>query len=143
MDLYSGIIKRDASKGSVMGLMRVLCGVFVAASLVIASLHPTAIVNLMVISWGVLAGSFLAPYVYGLFWRRTTTAGATAGLFSGLGTAIALYLKLGVAGVPVSGAIAIIVPVIVVPIVSLLTKPVPKEIVARAFSDGTLEKQRV
>lgn len=135
MDLYNDI-RPKASKQSVMTLMRVLCGVFVAASLYIALKKPATIVNLMVISWGVLAGSFAAPYVYGLFWKRTSTAGAVAGFITGLVVAIGLYVAKGKEFVPIAGAVAIILPFIVVPIVSMITKPLPKEIVARAFYDA-------
>ena len=38
----------------------------------------------MVIAWGALGAAFLGPYIYGLFWKRTTKAGAYAGMFSGL-----------------------------------------------------------
>ena len=133
MDLYGGVIKPNASKQTVMTLMRVLCGVFVAASLIIAMKKPTIIVNLMVISWGVLAGAFAAPYVYGLFWRRANATGAIAGLFTGLIIAVGLFISKGKDFIPIAGAIAIIVPFIVVPIVSLITKPMSKELIARAF----------
>ncbi len=134
MDLYSDV-KPKVSKQSVMTLMRVLCGVFVAASLYIALKKPATIVNLMVISWGVLAGSFAAPYVYGLFWKRTSKAGAVAGFITGLVIAVGLYTIKGKDFVPIAGAVAIIIPFIVVPIVSMITKPLSKEIVVRAFSD--------
>lgn len=142
MDLYAGIIKPDASKRSVMTLMRVLCGVFVAVSVLIALGKITFIVNLMALSWGVLAGCFAAPYFYGLFWRRTTTAGAIAGVIGSLVVNFALCWFLGDPGIspkdpaiPVAGAAAIIAPFIIVPLVSLITKPLPKELVAKAFSD--------
>lgn len=136
MDLYSGIINPKASKRAIMTWMRILCGVFVAASLFIALKKPTTIVNLMVISWGVLAGSFAAPYVYGLFWKRTTKAGAFAGLVAGFAISVGLYLIKGKDFVPMAGALAVVVPFIVVPVVSIITKPLPKEIVAKAFFDG-------
>ena len=68
-------------------LLRALCGVFVLASLAIALTKPVFILSLMVISWGAIGGSFLAPYVYGLFLPWANRAGAIAGMLSGLGTA--------------------------------------------------------
>lgn len=136
MDLYSGVINRSAERRTVMALMRVLCLVFVAASLWIAMMKPTMIVNLMVISWGVLAGSFAAPYVYGLFWRRTTKAGAVAGFATGFAISVGLYLLKGQAFIPMAGALAIVAPFVVVPAVSMLTSPLPREIVACAFGQG-------
>lgn len=135
MDLYHGIFAPQASRKAVITLMRVLCGVFVAVSLIIALRQPTFIVNLMVISWGALAGSFLGPYMYGLFWKRTTKAGAMAGLFTGLILSVALYLRMGQPGIPFAGAVAMVVPIIVVPVVSLFTKQLPKDHVNRAFGD--------
>jgi Na+/pantothenate symporter len=43
--------------------------VLVGCSLFIALKKPTFIVNLMIMSWGVLLGVFLAPYVFGPFWK--------------------------------------------------------------------------
>lgn len=142
MDLYQGILKPDASKRSVMALMRVLCGVFVAVSVLIALGKITFIVNLMALSWGVLAGCFAAPLFYGLFWKRTTTAGVTAGIIGSLAVNFVLCWFLGDPGfsakdpaIPVAGAAAIVVPFIIVPLVSAITKQLPKEIVAKAFTD--------
>lgn len=135
MDLYQGMLRPDASRRQVITLMRVLCGVFVACSLLIALRQPTFIVNLMVISWGALAASFLAPYLYGLFWKRTTKAAAIAGMLSGLGISIGLYWLLGEGGIPLAGALAMGVPLVVVPVVSLFTAPVDREIVNKAFGE--------
>ncbi len=136
IDLYAGVVKPNVERKSVLILMRVLCAVFIALSLLIALKPPAVIVNLMVISWGVLAGAFGAPYFYGLFWKRTSTIGAAAGMVVGVGTAVALFVKFGVPGIPVAGACAILAPFIVVPIVSLLTRPVESEVVNKAFAGG-------
>lgn len=135
MDLYAGLINPKAERQKIVTLMRVLCGVFVAISLVIALRKPTYILNLMAISWGVLAGCFLGPYLYGLFWKGTTKAGAIAGMLSGLFISVALYWRLGDAGIPFSGAVAMIVPMFVVPVVSLVTPKLDPALIARAFED--------
>lgn len=135
VDLYAGL-RRDASKESVMLLMRVLCALFVGVSLTIALKRVDFIVNLMVISWGALAGAFLAPYCFGLFWRRTTKAGAIAGMVSGLATMLAMSAAFGKSAIPVAGAAAMIVPVIVVPLVSLFTPAPDAKILDRAFGDA-------
>lgn len=136
MDLYGGMINRQASRKTLVTLMRVFCGVFVACSLVIALRQPTVIVNLMVISWGVLAGSFIGPFFYGLFWRRTTKAGAYAGFFGGLAVAVGLFLKFGAPGIPFSGAAAIVTSMVLVPLVSLVTPAMDRALVEKAFGDG-------
>jgi Na+/proline symporter len=135
VDIFGNFINRDANQKKMMGLMRIMCIVFVAASLVIALLRPIYIVNLMIISWGTLAGVFLAPFLYGLFWKRTTKAGVFAGIITGLASALTLFLLWGEPGVPLAGAITMFLPLIVVPIVSLLTPPPPKELVEKAFTD--------
>jgi len=52
--------------------------------------------NLMVISWSSLAGVFLAPFLYGLFWKRATKAGVYAGVITGLVCAFVLFFAWGV-----------------------------------------------
>jgi SSS family solute:Na+ symporter len=140
IDLYAGEVNANADKKGVLVLMRVLCAVFVMLSLWMAMTSPAYIITLMVISWGLLAGAFAAPYLYGLFWRRTTTAGVVAGMIAGVGSAIVLSWVLGDPGitpadpgVPVAGAIAIILPFLVVPLVSLITKPLPEKVISHAF----------
>ena len=133
MDLYGGILRPKAEKGSVLILMRVLCAMFVGLSLYIALKPPSYIITLMVISWGVLAGSFAAPYFYGLYWRRATTIGAWAGMIVGVGAGVYLYKKLGVPGVPVAGAVSILLPFLIVPLVSLVTKPLDTKSVDDMF----------
>jgi solute:Na+ symporter, SSS family len=139
MDLYGGIINRKCDKKTIMLMMRLLCGVFVAVSLYIALKKPTTIVNLMVISWGALSGSFLAPYVYGLFWKRATKTAAIVSMFSGLAISVGLYVKWGEKGIPLAGAIAMVTPVVIMPIVSLLTTPPHQDLIDAAFKPQTSE----
>lgn len=136
VDIYGAFVNRQANQKQTMLLMRILCIVFVGTSLYIALLQPTYIVNLMVMSWGSLAGVFLAPFLYGLFWRRTTRAGVYAGIIVGLLCAFTLFIAWGADGVPLAGAITMFLPLIVVPIVSLFTAPPSKDIVDAAFIDA-------
>ena len=139
VDVYGAFVNRHANQKQTMALLRALCVVFVGASLFIAMLHPIYIVNLMVIAWGTLAGVFLAPYVYGLFWRRVTRTGVYAGIFVGLLSAGVLFKSWGQDGIPLAGAITMILPMIVVPIVSLLTPPPAQSLVDKAFTDSVEE----
>jgi Na+/proline symporter len=70
-----------------------------------------------------VSGAFAAPYIYGLYWKRVTKAGAYAGLLSGLSLEIILFFALGPANAPLSASFAIIAPFIVTPLVSLFTAP--------------------
>jgi len=121
IDLYQREAKPEPSQARVMLLLRILCGVFVIASLGIAISRPAYILSLMAIAWGAIGGSFIAPYVYGLFWKGANKAGAIAGLLSGLGIALVLFIAWGEPGVPIAGAVAMIAPLVVMPVVSLAT----------------------
>jgi Na+/proline symporter len=135
IDLHGALTPGGRGPRRAMVLLRALCGVFVALSLVIALAKPAVIVNLMVMSWGTLSAVFLAPYVYGLFWRRATAAGVWAGIAAGLAAAFVLFPAWGGDGVPLAGAVAMLVPLAVVPAVSLLgPAPDPARVVA-AFGD--------
>ena len=136
IDLYGAFTDRHAQARRTMLLLRWLCAVFVGCSLVIALKRPVFIVNLMIMSWGTLLGVFLAPYVFGLFWRRTSTAGVYAGMGVGLGSALVLFPAWGQDGVPLAGAITMVLPLIVVPVVSWLTPPPRPDLVRLAFGDG-------
>jgi Na+/proline symporter len=142
IDIYGAFVNRHVNQKQTMLLMRLLCGVFVALSLILAMNKVDVIVNLMVMSWGALAGVFLAPYIFGLFWRRTTKAGAYAGIITGLASAFALFVLWGKDGIPLAGAITMFLPLIVVPLVSLITRPLPKETVDAAFGDADRHPQK-
>ena len=133
IDFLGAFTSRPTSQRLTLFLLRAFCVLFVAASLAIALMKPAVIVNLMVMSWGAIAGVFLAPYLYGLFWKRATCAGVLAGMMSGLAATFTLFPLWGAAGVPVAGAITMILPLIVVPVVSLLTQAPPPELIERAF----------
>lgn len=132
VDLVKGYLFPQISQRlSVIG-MRVCCALFVGFSLYLA-VKPTVIISLMALSWGTVAGCFLAPYVYGLYGVRTTKAGAWAGIITGFATSIGLSLYLGAAMTPVAGSLAMIVPLVVVPAVSAVTKPLPVEHLEKVF----------
>ena len=143
IDILGIFIDKDKEPKKMMGLLRLFCFIFVGASLYIALQKPTIIVNLMVMSWATLAGVFLAPFVYGLFWKGITKAGAYSGVVTGLLCAIILFPLFGKNGVPFAGVITMLTPMFVVPVVSLMTKKLPKEMVDNAFDLGnTLKDER-
>lgn len=135
IDIYGAFVNREANPKRTMALMRILCAVFVGCSLLIALKRPAFIVNLMIMSWGTLLGVFLAPYVLGLFWKRATLAGVYAGITVGLASAVTLFTTWGQDGVPLAGAVTMILPLIVMPLVSLATPPPRTELVAKAFGE--------
>jgi Na+/proline symporter len=135
IDVYGAFVDHDRAPQRTVALLRTLCVVFVGLSLAIALSKPAVIVNLMIMSWGTLSGVFLAPYLYGLFWRRTTAAGVWAGITAGLVSAFVLFPLWGADGVPLAGAVAMIVPLAVVPAVSLVTGPPDPALVRAAFEE--------
>ena len=114
-------------------VMRVLIMFFIAISLLIALNPPTFIAQLMGISWGALAGAFLAPFMLGLYWRGVTTASVWACFIWGVGLTV-INMLLGNPINPINcGAIAMVGGFPVVWIVSLLTKKMPKKTVDTIF----------
>ena len=114
-------------------IMRVLIVFFIAISLLIALNPPTFIAQLMGISWGALAGAFLAPFMLGLYWRGVTTASVWACFDWGVGLTVVNMLM----GNPINpincGAIAMLGGFPVVFLVSLLTPKLPQKDVNQIF----------
>ena len=114
-------------------VMRVLIVFFIAISLLIALNPPTFIAQLMGISWGALAGAFLAPFMLGLYSKRVTTASVWACFGWGVGLTL-VNMLLGNPINPINcGAIAMLGGFPVVWIVSLFTKKLPAEQVDKIF----------
>lgn len=128
LDFISGTLKKNMSKKAEMVVMRILCVVFVLLSVVLA-MSKGAIVTLMSISWGALAGSFLAPFLYGLFWKGVNRAGVWAGFITGV---VVTTISVAVPAIgkvlspPNAGALAMVLSLIVVPVVSLATSKVKR-----------------
>jgi len=107
---------------------------FIVISLLIALNPPTFIAQLMGISWGALAGAFLAPFMLGLYWRGVTTASVWACFVWGVGLTV-INMLLGNPINPINcGAIAMVGGFPVVLLVSLLTKKLPKQTVDSIFA---------
>ena len=119
-----GMLAPNMKQKSATLLMRVLCVLFVALSLVINFLmQDTPIVSLMSLSWGTIAGAFLAPFLYGLLWRGVTRAGAFAGVIAGALISLLPPIVTGnMALAPYSGAAAMLCGLIIVPVVSRFTQ---------------------
>ncbi len=114
-------------------VMRVLIVFFIVISLMIALNPPTFIAQLMGISWGALAGAFLAPFMLGLYWRGATPYSVWACFAWGVGLTVVNML----AGNPINpincGAIAMIGGFVVVGVVSLMTPKMDRSRVDQIF----------
>jgi SSS family solute:Na+ symporter len=134
LDFIKGNIVKNLSEKKQLLIMRLLIVGFIVLSVVIALDPPTFIAQLMGISWGALAGSFLAPFLYGLYWKRVTKAAVWASFAAGVGITVSnMFLKY-IASPINAGAIAMVAGLVVVPVVSLLTPRMDKGKVREIFS---------
>lgn len=138
IDLIKPILKGKMDEKKELLTMRVFIGIFLLVSVIIAIItleNPqTVISTLMSISWGALAGAFLAPFMYGLFWKGVTKAAVMASFISGVGITVVhmFYYTLGgrtgslgglnLASPINAGAFAMLFGLVIVPVVSLITK---------------------
>lgn len=137
VDLLKGYIKPGMKLKDELLITRVLCLVFVMLSVVLALVKPTIILSLMALSWGTIAGVFLGPYLWGLFWPKTTKAGAWSGVLIGLLISV-LYAWLNNFdgnSTTIGGALAMLSSLAVVPVVSLFTTQYSTEHLEKVFAE--------
>ncbi len=135
IDLMKGVFRKDMSDKTTTGWMRALCAVFIVISVAIALMKVDVIVNLMSFSWGAVAGVCIGPYVFGVCWKRTTRAGAWAGMISALAVTLILSFVPATAGqTPMIGVLSMIASLVMTPVVSLLTQPMDQGHVEQMFS---------
>ena len=141
VDLIPTVRGKGFKPENQMLLTRMFCLAFVACSFIFATQNIPIIVSLMSFSWGVVSGCFIGPYIWGLFSKRITKIGAFAGMISGLLTVgistlvISLTSSFSAAAArsPEMGVAAMAVSLIVVPLVSALTKKKDAERVDAIF----------
>lgn len=129
LDLLKGHIIKDMNEKKQLLIMRILIIVFIAISAYIAINKDklSAIADMMGISWGALAGAFLAPFLYGLYWKKTTKTSVWASFIFGAGIMILNMLIRPMFPVilqsPINcGVIAMLGGLIIVPVFSIFTK---------------------
>jgi SSS family solute:Na+ symporter len=136
--------------------MKMLCRIFVAISVVLAILNEkfqiSAIAYLMGLSWGVLAGCFMGPYVLGLLWKKVTKPAVWASIIGTLVlTAVLIFvfgydkngwdctfgvaLQTGIGCSPMIGVICMIYSLLVTAAVSFFTKAPDAQTLENAFND--------
>ena len=143
LDFLKDNVIRDMSEKKQVSIMRALIVVFIAISVVLAIVqyksNVTFIAQLMGISWGALAGAFLAPFLYGLYWKKTTKAACWASfLFSAVVMLANIFVGSLFPAVLQSsincGAFCMLAGLIIVPVVSLFTAKPDAALVNDAFS---------
>ena len=125
-------------------IMRILIVVFIGISVVLAIVQykssVTFIAQLMGVSWGALAGAFLAPFLYGLYWKKATKLSCWVSFIFSSVFMVAIISPLkeffpAILRSPINaGAFCMIMGLIIVPVVSLVSKPPEKEKVDEIFS---------
>ncbi len=134
LDLLKDNVLKNMSEKKQIVTMQVLIVFFLVVSVVIALDPPTFIAQLMGISWGALAGAFLAPFLYGLYWKGVTRAGVWAGFIAGIGITVSNMFIGYIESSINAGAAAMAAGLIVVPAVSLLTPKQDKKRVDEIFA---------
>ena len=137
---------KTMSEKSQLLCIRLLVVFFIAVSSVLAIIQAkssvTFIAQLMGISWGALAGAFLAPFLYGLYNKHTTKASVWASFIVGVAVmCICMYCTFTKQVFlceyftsPINaGVLAMLLGLILVPIVNLFTSVKDKEKVAKMF----------
>ncbi len=123
-------------------VMRVLIVFFVVISLMIALNPPQFIAQLMGISWGALAGAFLAPFLLGLYWKGVTRLAVWACFVWGVGlTVVNMLLHNSLLNPIDCGAVAMLGGFVVVVLVSLVTPKLSSGDVNAIFSCYSRRRQ--
>ncbi|HAG12635.1 MAG TPA: sodium:solute symporter [Ruminococcus sp.] len=149
---------RPASKGKMddkkeFVTMRVLILFFLLVSVIIAMNKNAAITTLMSYSWGALSGSFLGPFLWGLYSKKTTKTAVWVSFAFGVISTVAhmciftffkdsfagfvkwaASLPLNLASPINAGALLMILSIVLVPVISMFTKPCEQKTVDNAFA---------
>ena len=143
LDFIKGNLVKKMDEKKQLLTMRALIVVFILISVVLAIVQykssVTFIAQLMGVSWGALAGAFLAPFLFGLYWKTATRASVWCSfIFSTvvmLGNIVAKPLFPTILQSPINaGAFCMIAGLIIVPVVSLFTPKMDKAYVEQVFS---------
>jgi len=135
LDMIVPLAKKKINEKKQMIIMRLLIVFFIVVSSVIAIIQTkssvTFIAQLMGISWGALAGAFLAPFLYSLYGKWVTKASVWVSFVVGVGIMVANMICT-FAGVPFinayfsspinAGVLSMAAGLVIVPLVSLVTK---------------------
>ena len=143
LDLIKGTVVKDMDENKQVQVMRILLVIFIVISVILAIIqyrsNVTFIAQLMGVSWGALAGAFLAPFLYGLYWKGTSPAACWVSfLFSSIVMIANIFVRSSFPKLlqsPINcGAFCMIAGLLIVPCVSVVTKKPDRRLVDDAFS---------
>ena len=143
LDFLKGTVVKDMDEKKQVRWMKGLIVVFIAISVVLAIIQykssVTFIAQLMGVSWGALAGAFLAPFLYGLYWKKTSRAGVWASF--AFSTVVMLANIFWRASFPAllrspinAGAFCMIAGLVIVPVVSMFNAKPDQKHLEQVFS---------
>ena len=143
LDFLKGTVVKDMDEKKQVRWMKGLIVVFIAISVVLAIIQykssVTFIAQLMGVSWGALAGAFLAPFLYGLYWKKTSRAGVWASF--AFSTVVMLANIFWRASFPAllrspinAGAFCMIAGLVIMPVVSMFTAKPDQKHLDQVFS---------
>jgi len=141
-NIYQGILKKDASDKQVMLISRVVLIIISLFGVIIALDENSIIFNVVSFAWAGFGATFGPIMLFSLFWKRTSRAGAIAGMLAGGGMVFFWKLVLK----PLGGVFAIyellpafIISSLAIIIVSILSKEPSKEILEEFQLAKTVE----
>lgn len=135
LNIFKGILKKDASDKQVMTMSRIILLLIAVVGVIIAMDENSVIFTIVSFAWAGFGAVFGPIMLFSLFWKRTTQAGAVAGMVTG-GVVVFLW-KLVLK--PLGGVFGIyelfpafVLSCLVILVVSLLT-PVPSAQIQQEF----------
>ncbi len=147
LDLLKGRVMKDMDEKKQLSTMRLLIVVFIAISAIIAIIQYNSsvafIAQAMGVSWGAMAGAFLAPFLYGLYWKGATRFSCYVSFFfSSIFMTLVMLINLGVfsnflgmLNNPIyAGAFCMLAGLVIIPVFSLVSKKPDRALVENAFS---------
>ena len=151
LDLLKGHVIKDMDDKKQLKIIRTFILVFIviAGGLAILQYKSSVafIAQAMGVSWGAMAGAFLAPFLYGLYWKKTSGAAVWVSmLFSAVYMTLDMLSNLKVLTLPAwilpdllkspinAGAFCMLAGLVLVPLISLITPKPDRRIVEDAFS---------
>ena len=132
-NVFQGICKKNATEKQVMWVSRITLLVLALIGILIALDEDSVIFQIVSFAWAGFGATFGPLMLFSLFWKRTTRAGAIAGMLSGAGMVFLWKLvisKLGGVFAIYELLPAFVFSCICIVVVSLLTKKPSAEIEA-------------
>ena len=142
-NVYRGVIKKDASEKQVLWTSRIAMAIITVIAMIIAWNQNSTIFGITSFAWAGFGATFGPLMLFSLFWRRTTFAGAVAGMLTGGVTVFVWKILLN----PLGGfwsvyclLPAFILSAIVILVVSLLT-PAPSKEIEEDFETASAKEE--